>query len=91
MRGGCLIIDLKNVNFTSNSGITVDGVHERIESSKKPIRLCNVVVDGNEKRDIDLVNIGVKGLDYFANIEIGETPATVTITSGDVITFGTVV
>ena len=90
MRGGYLIIDLKNVSFTTGVGKVIDGVHERIKNSKKPIRLCNVVVDNNEKRDVDLVNIGVKGSDYFANIEIGETSATVTITSEDVITFGTV-
>ena len=88
MRGGELIVDLKNVNFINNVGQVVEGIYELIESTRKPVRLCNVKLDGGEKRDIVLTNIGLKGSDYYASVIIGETSTAVTITNTDTVTFG---
>ena len=88
MRGGELIVDLKNVNFINNVGQVVEGIYELLESTRKPVRLCNVKLDGNEKRDIVLTDIGIVGSDYSATITIGQTSTVVTITNTDTVTFG---
>ena len=88
MRGGELIVDLKNVNFVNNVGQIVNGIYELIENTRKPVRLCNVKLDGSEKRDIVLTDIGIVGSDYSANITIGQTATVVTITNTDTVTFG---
>lgn len=86
MRGGYLIIDLKNKNFTPGVGMVVDGIYDRIESTRKPIRLCNLVVDDKEMHDLDVVFLGVSGSTYTALTIIGETKYTLTINDIDVVT-----
>lgn len=88
MRGGELIVDLKNVNFVNNVGQVVDGIYELIENTRKPVRLCNVKLDGSEKRDIILTDIGIVGSDYYATVTIGQAATAVTITNTDMVTFG---
>lgn len=87
MRGGYLIIDLNNKTFESGVGVVVDGIFDRIESTRKPVRFSNIVVDGaKEVRDIDLNTLGIVGSTYQADVVIGTINATVVIADTDVVT-----
>lgn len=87
VRGGYTIIDLKNKNFKDSVGMVIDGIYDRIESTRKPIRLCNVVIDDKELRDVDVVFLGVSGSTYTATMIIGTTDYSLTISDLDVVTF----
>ena len=86
MRGGYLIIDLNNKNFENGVGMVVDGIYERIESTRKPVRFSNFVFGENEFRDIDLFTIGRLGSTYQADVFIGTTIMTVVISDEDIVT-----
>lgn len=49
--GGYKIINLEGYSFTSNVGITVDGIFEQIESNNKPILVSGLEIDGVEVKD----------------------------------------
>lgn len=52
LKGGYHVLDLGDVNITSESGATVSGVYESIEGShRKAILLSGVTIDGVEYRD----------------------------------------
>lgn len=86
MRGGYLIIDLNNRPLENGEGLVVDGIYNRIESTRKPVRFSNVVFDGNELRDVDVVGLGVFGSTFKGTIKIVSTTAAIVITDTDVIT-----
>lgn len=51
-KGGYKIIDFKDINITTGTGVTVVGVYEDIEKSyRKAILLSGITVDGVEKPD----------------------------------------
>ena len=87
MRGGYIIIDLNNVNFATGVEKVVEGIYERIGSTKKPVRLCNVKIEGIEKRDVDLVNLCVNGSGYFAYTTYVDTDISTTISDTNGVTF----
>lgn len=52
LKGGYKIIDFKDVNITTGTGVTVTGVYEDIEKShRKAILLSGITIDGVEKPD----------------------------------------
>ena len=86
MRGGYLIIDLKNKPLEDGVGVVYEGVYERIEATKKPVRICNVNIDGTEIRDVDLTFIGLVDSGYAAAFVTGSTSYNISITDTDVVT-----
>lgn len=51
-KGGYKIIDFKDINITTGTGVTVIGVYEDIEKSyRKAILLSGITLDGVEKPD----------------------------------------
>lgn len=60
--GGYVIIDFKDINITSETGVTVVGIFNDIESSgRKAILVSGVTLDGVEQRDVfvePIVNSG---------------------------------
>lgn len=51
--GGYVIIDFKDINITSEAGVTVVGIFNDIESSgRKAILVSGVTLDGVEQRDV---------------------------------------
>ena len=87
MRGGYLVIDLNNISFSNGVGIVVKNCYDRIESTRKPVRLCNVVVDEIEIRDIELINLHSIDSSFQATFTIGGSDISVMIEDTDVITF----
>ena len=87
MRGGELIIDLKNINHTSGVAVNHPGIYNLIKSSRKPVRLCNLVLDGIEKRDADLYIINSTSNAFNGAISYGDIDYNFTITDTDDITF----
>ena len=86
MRGGYLIIDLNNKNFEIGVGMVVDGIYERIENTRKPVRFSNFVLEGNEIRDLELNNIGIVGSTFEAGITRGDLNVTIVKADTDVVT-----
>lgn len=87
MKGGYVIIDLKNRPFTTAVGVVVDGIYDRLEATRKPVRLSNVVIDSVELRDIDVSNIGVSGSSFIGSITFADKTYSLEITDVDVIKF----
>ena len=86
MRGGYLIIDLNNKNFTNGVGVVVDGIYERIESTRKPVRFSNFVLEDIEVRDFELNNIGIVGSTFQADVTRGDSKVLIVIADTDVVT-----
>ena len=87
MRGGQLIIDLKNKNHTSGVAVNHPGIYNLIKSTRKPVRLCNLVIDGVEKRDANLYIFNSNGNSFNGGISYGDTDYTFTIADNDDVTF----
>ena len=86
MRGGELIIDLKNINHTLGVGVNHPGIYGLIESTRKPVRLCNLVIGNSEKQDIDLVSLEAIGNTYKAVVILAQKNYDITITDTDDVT-----
>ena len=87
MRGGELIIDLKNIDHTIGVAVKHPGIYGLIESTRKPVRLCNFVIAGSKKQDVDLVSLEAEGATYKANLFLGgPTNYNIVITNTDDVT-----
>lgn len=52
LKGGYHIVDFRDVNITTGTGVTVAGVYESIEENhRKAILISGVTIDGVEKPD----------------------------------------
>lgn len=87
MCGGYLVIDLNNISFSNGVGVVVENCYDRIKSTRKPVRLCNVVVNETELRDIELINLHSTDDGFQATFTIGGSDISVIIADTDVITF----
>lgn len=50
--GGYKIIDFEGYTFTLNTAKAVPGIHERIETSRKPLLICGLKVGTDEYRPV---------------------------------------
>ena len=88
MRGGELIIDLKNKNHTVGVAVNHPGIYDLIKSTRKPVRLCNLVIADLERQDVDLTSLEAVGSTYKAILLLGGAQSyTITITNTDEVTF----
>lgn len=88
MRGGELLIDLKNINHTIGVAVKHPGIYGLIGSTRKPVRLCNLVISGSKKQDVDLTSLEVVDSTYKASLLLGGVQSyTITITNTDEVTF----
>ena len=86
MRGGELIIDLKNKNHTMGVAVNHPGIYNLIESTRKPVRLCNLVIADSEKQDLCLTSLEAVGNTYKAIVILAAQNYDITITDTDDIT-----
>lgn len=87
MRGGELIIDLKNINHVLGTALNHPGIYGLIKSTRKPVRLCNLVIAGSEKQDLNVTSLELFGDTYKARITLAEKVYNVIITNTDDVTF----
>ena len=88
MRGGELIIDLKNINHTVGVAVKHPGIYGLIDSTRKPVRLCNLVIAGLKKQDVDLISLEAVDSAYKITLFLGGANSyTITITNTDEVTF----
>ena len=87
MRGGELIIDLKNINHTLGVAVKHPGIYCLIDSTRKPVRLCNLVIAGSKKQDVDLISLEAVDSTYKVSLLGGANSYTITITNTDEVTF----
>lgn len=87
MRGGELIIDLKNIDHTLGVAVKHPGIYGLIGSTRKPVRLCNLVIAGSKKQDVDLISLEAVDSTYKVTLLLGgATNYTITITNTDDVT-----
>lgn len=79
--GGYQIIDFKGVQFELNTGQTIKGVYDQLESTRKAILLSGLNVGGTEYHDI-FPSLKVSGTDYTLDCY----GYTITITDDDLVT-----
>ena len=88
MRGGELLIDLKNIDHTIGVAVKHPGIYGLIDSTRKPVRLCNLVIAGSKKQDVDLVSLEAVDSTYKANLFLGGPNSyIIVITNTDEVTF----
>ena len=88
MRGGELLIDLKNIDHTIGVAVKHPGIYGLIDSTRKPVRLCNLVITGSKKQDVDLTSLEAVGSTYKANLFLGGAQSyAIAITNTDEVTF----
>ena len=86
MRGGELIIDLKNINHVLGTAVNHPGTYSLIKSTRKPVRLCNLVMANSEKQDICLTSLEPVGNTYKAVFSSVNTFYNIVITDTDEVT-----
>lgn len=79
--GGYQIIDLKNTKLTLGTGTKIDGVYDKIKSTRKAILISGLNVGGTEYHDT-FVELTVSGTNYTGTI-YGKT---ITISNADLVT-----
>ena len=79
--GGYQIIDLKNTKLTVGTGTKIDGVYDKIKSTRKAILISGLNVGGTEYHDT-FVELTVSGTNYTGTI-YGKT---ITISNEDLVT-----
>lgn len=88
MRGGELLIDLKNIDHTIGVAVKHPGIYGLIDSTRKPVRLCNLVIAGSKKQDVDLTSLEAVGSTYKVTLFLGGPDSyTIDITNTDEVTF----
>ena len=87
MRGGELIIDLKNINHVLGTAVNHPGIYSLIKSTRKPVRLCNLVIAGSEKLDLDVTSLEQVGDTYKAVVILATQNYDILITNTDDVTF----
>lgn len=86
MRGGNLIIDLKNINHPIGTAVNHPGIYGLIESTRKPVRICNLVIDSSERQDVDLTSLSAVAGTYKAIIILADVNYDMVITNTDDVT-----
>lgn len=79
--GGYQIIDLKNIKLKVGTGTTIDGVYNKIKSTRKAILISGLNVGGTEYHDT-FVELTVSGTNFTGTI-YGKT---ITISNADLVT-----
>ena len=87
MRGGELIIDLKNINHVLGTAVNHPGIYSLIKSTRKPVRLCNFMLAGSEKQDPFITSLEQIGDTYKGPIILAQANYNITITNTDDVTF----
>lgn len=88
MKGGYKIIDLKNTNFTLSTGVTIEGVHEKVENNYyKALLVENFQIEGVEQV-AQFVTFTASRDNLVGNLTNGTQ--TITITSADLVTIANV-
>ena len=87
MRGGELIIDLKNINHVLGTAVNHPGIYSLIKSTRKPVRLCNLVIAGSEKQDLDVTSLEQVGDTDKAIVILANANYNILITNTDDVTF----
>ena len=90
-KGGYQIINLENHPATSGVGFIVEGIHSKIEGTRKPILLSGITVDDVEYHDTYIFPC-VNDTNYVA--VVGRNPTTnveyhINIQDNDMVTFTT--
>lgn len=67
LKGGYQIIDLGNRNFHHLVGITIPGIYDKIEGTRKPILLSGFKYADVEFKDM-FVNFTVSGSNFVATV-----------------------
>lgn len=80
-KGGYQIIDLKNKQLTSGTGMVYEGIYDLIEGTRKAILVSGLNVGGTEYHDT-FVDFTVNGSNFEGTI-YGKT---ITISDTDVVT-----
>lgn len=84
--GGCVIINLENVEIDSSLGATIPGIYEAIEAADKPTLLEGINNDGTEMKP-RYVAFDVSGTDFVGYLN---PTTTITIDDDDLVTIDTV-
>ena len=79
--GGYQIIDLKNTTLKVGTGTKIDGVYNKIKSTRKAIFISGLNVGGTEYHDT-FVELTVSGTNFTGTI-YGKT---ITISNADLVT-----
>ena len=58
-----------------------------IESTRKPVRICNLVIDSSERQDVDLTSLSAVAGTYKAIIILADVNYDMVITNTDDVTF----
>lgn len=83
LKGGYKLIDLKDTDFTFDTGITIKGIYDSIERSyNKPLVLTGIVVSNVERNDV-FVNFVDNSGNYESDISATEK---ITVTNADLVT-----
>lgn len=82
LKGGYKIIDFKDINLVTGTGITITGVYDAIKSNyRKAILISGISIDGVKMADsfVELLAVGTK----YTGTLYGKT---LTITNTDAVT-----
>ena len=82
VKGGYQIINLDGVVHNDGSGVTHEGIYERIKGTQKPIMISGININGSDYHDC-YVEPNVKNSNY----EFKMYGYKVTVTNSDVVTF----
>lgn len=83
MKGGYKIIDLKGTDFTLSTGVTITGVHNKVENNYfKALMLENYSI-AEVEQVAEFVTFAPVGGNLVATLASGNT---ITITSADLVT-----
>lgn len=85
-KGGYQIIDLLETVFTSGSGVTIAGIYDKIEGTRKQILISGFSISGIEQRD-QFVNFSLSSTTFTATVVCYSGNHTLTISDDDVVTF----
>ena len=69
MKGGYKIIDLKNTNFTLSTGMTIEGVHEKVENNYYKALLVENFQIGGVEQVAQFVTFTTSGSDLVGNLK----------------------
>lgn len=87
-KGGYQIIDLLETDFTSGSGVTISGVYDKIEGTRKQLLISGFSISGVEQRD-QFVNFTNSSGTFTTTVVCYSGNYTLTISDEDVVTFTT--
>lgn len=86
--GGYKIIDLENKKLTNDVGMVYEGIYDKIESTRKPILISGLNIDGKEYHDF-FATLYKVGIVYMIDIHEhagGDGLKSLSINDNDVVT-----